>query len=150
MAEEEGGILSFLDTVVDVETILPPTIEEVFPEEEEETEYRPRDYREKTFETRICEFLTREGYQYERQKKIANGVIDIFVYDKIPWIIEVKRSGTPFYLIQGIAQLKFYRMCFSWTQLYLAVPGGIEERYLPILNEFRISELRMQDIEGPS
>jgi Holliday junction resolvase-like predicted endonuclease len=140
MAEEEGGILAFLDTVVEIETILPPTIEETIPEEEplEETEYKPRDYREKKFETYLCAYLTEKGYQYERQKRCANGVIDIFVYDKIPWIIEVKRYGTPFYLIQGIAQLKFYARCFSSSQLYIATPEEIREEYRLILDEFGI------------
>jgi len=144
MNEEEGGILSFLDKVVEIESVPQPILEETIPDEEpeEEIEFTPRDYREKSYESLLCELLTQEGYQYERQKKTANGIIDIFVYDRIPWIVEVKRSGTSFYLIQAIAQLKFYAMCFSFSQLYVAVPGRIKEEYLPILEEFRISEFR--------
>lgn len=140
MSEVEENILVTLE----LPGIIPemesePRIEEFEENEEEiEHEYKTRDYQEKRHELMICEWLTVHGYQYERQKRCANGIIDIFVYDKKPWIIEVKRAGTPFYLYQGIAQLKFYNMCFTSVKLFLAVPGGVEKKYLPILAEFNI------------
>jgi len=111
--------------------------------DEDEYEYKSRDYQEKSFEDKICRVLDlEEESMYERQKKIKNGIIDIFIYGQPPTIVEVKRVGTPFYLIQAIAQLKFYEMCFPRKcKLFIAVPGGIPQKYLPILQEFGVSEL---------
>jgi len=117
-------------------------IPEIVEEEEIEEEYKPRDYQERSFEDKICRVLDLEGdLMYERQKKIKTGIIDIFIYGQPPGIVEVKRAGTPFYLIQAIAQLKFYEMCFPRKcKLFIAVPGGIPSDYIPILKEFGIKE----------
>ena len=108
MNEDEGGILSFLDKVVEIETICQPvlgeTIPEEEPEEEEEAERKPRNYREREFESLICQEMDGLGVQYERQKRIATGIIDIY--------------------------------------LYVAVPRGIDEKWLKILANFGIGEYR--------
>jgi hypothetical protein len=144
--ENDGGILSFLDDVVEIETICQPvlggTIPEEEPEEEEEAERKPRNYREREFESLICQEMDGLGVQYERQKRIATGIIDIFVYRQPPEIIEVKPAATPYYLMQAAVQLKFYETCFKKAYLYVAVPGGIDEKWLKILANFGIGEYR--------
>ena len=145
MNGEEGGILSFLDKVVEIDSTFLPIPRETIPEVEpdEEAEYRPRDYQEKSFEDILCGIYDSYGLQYERQKRVANGIIDIFVYGQPPNIIEVKRSGTPFNLWTAIVQLKFYGACFKEAGLYIAVPGNIPKQHLPILRQFGIGELEM-------
>lgn len=151
---EDEGILAILETPISWEEIRKtsqlPEIEESFLDEIESDdgeiqEYKPRDYRERSFEDKICRVLDIENdLMYERQKKVSNGVIDLFIYDNPPWIIEIKRTGTPFYLYQAIAQLKFYEMCFSRKcKLLISVPGGIPEKFLPILKEFSIKEFKV-------
>lgn len=99
-----------------------------------------RDMREKNFEDKLCEELDFFDRQYERQKRVENGIIDIFVYDRIPMIIEVKRSGTLPNIMQAIVQLKFYEACFKKADLYISVPEGINPRFLSILKQFGIFE----------
>jgi len=139
MSEVEN-ILAILESPI---CAIPLDVEPGYTETDDvEVETKSRNYEERDFEEMVCAALDNELYIYERQKRVANGVIDIFVYDKTPWIIEVKRAGTPFYLVQAIAQLKFYAMCFKRSQLFITVPGGIDPKYFPILEEFSISELR--------
>jgi len=112
-------------------------------EEEIEQEYKPRDYREKAFEDIICEILDSQGHLYERQKRVANGVIDIITWHQCPDIIEVKRAGTPQYLIQAIVQLRFYAACFRRSTMWISVPGGIPQEHLHLLKEFGVKELKV-------
>lgn len=118
-------------------------------EENEIQENKPRDYQEKSFEDTLCEGFDLLGLQYERQKKVANGVIDIFVYGQPPVIIEIKRANTAFYVMQAVVQLNFYSACFKKAYKIIAVPGGIPNQYKPELNKFGINQLLYRtDEEG--
>ncbi len=98
---------------------------------------------ERDFEDRICSILDSEEIIYERQKRVENGIIDLFVYGQPPKIIEVKRFNTAPYLVQAIVQLRFYGACFRKSQLFIAVPGGVPEKFQPILKSFNIGEIRI-------
>jgi hypothetical protein len=139
-------IMGFLDNIIDIEP-KQETIPElhIMTEEEREIRYKAYYSQERFFEDKVCEVLTASGIQYERQKRIANGIIDIFVYEQPPIIIEVKREGTPFYLMQALAQLKFYEACFKGgASLFISVPWKIPEEYHHVLEDFNVRELRLE------
>jgi len=115
---------------------------------EEVTEITPRALDEKTFENQICSAYDRVGILYERQKRVGNGIIDIFVYGQPPKIIEVKRFNTPPHLMQAIVQLRFYGACFRKSQLYIAVPEGVNEKYRSVLRTFKVGEIRVDAVPG--
>lgn len=103
-----------------------------------------RSFVERDFEDQICSILDSEGIIYERQKRVENGIIDPLIYGQPPKIIEVKRFNTAQYLIQAIVQLRFYGACFRKSQLFIAVPEGVPEKFTPILKSFNIGEIRVK------
>lgn len=156
MSEDEG-ILAILERPIDFSEVtktsqLPEIggipVEEV--EEEEEVEYKkPRDNKEKIYEDAFCNTLDDMGIQYERQKRVETGVIDIFIYGQPPSIIEVKKAPTPYLLMQAVVQLKFYAKCFKNPKLYVSTPESIDGKYRSAMQELKVSEARRVFIPNP-
>ena len=153
---EDEGILAILGTPIIWEEIRKtsqlPEIEESFLDgvEDAEIEYKkPRDYREKTFEDTFCNTLDQMDIQYERQKRVRNGVIDIFIYGQPPIIIEVKKEYSITSLMQAAVQLKFYADCFTSALLYVTAPDILNERNRAVLRQFGIGEAKWIFIRNP-
>jgi len=101
---------------------------------------------ESDFETEICEAIDSAGLAYERQKRVGNGIIDIFIYGQPPIIIELKRDDSVFSLIQAITQVKFYALAFNQKpHLFVCFMTGrpVREEFHPIMAELGIGELRI-------
>jgi len=99
---------------------------------------------ESEFETEICEAIEAAGLSYERQKRVGNGIIDIFIYGQPPIIIELKRDDSPFSLIQAITQVKFYALAFNQKpHLFVCFMTGhpIREEFHTLMAELGVGQL---------
>jgi hypothetical protein len=95
---------------------------------------------EKEFVKRLCKPLSKKGLNYEVNKACETGIIDIFINDDPPSIIEVKGHMDTHNLMSALGQLLFYSASYPEANLFVALPKRLDVQKRKIFKLYEINQ----------